>query len=227
MTRIAIADYGAKGPIEVDLWGQLFEYVAITKQTESKINDAIAEINKSVDGEDLTLHGVQARLFASRMDVRLKKSPGGRKKASALVRDAWSTGKLTIPQFDQFWEAVEDAVAAGESRAPIKIESFASATVEVDLWGTTFETIPVTGLTEPEIRAKLTEIDRDFAGKEMTHEVQAQIYGARFDARLKPAEEDGASPSARIQEMWDKGELDVPQLDRFWHAVLEAIDRPS
>jgi hypothetical protein len=226
MTRIAIADYGRK-PVEVDLWGHLFEYVAITKQTETKINDAIAEINKSFDGEDLTLHDTQVRLFAARMDVRLKKSPGGRKKASTLVRAAWEDEKLTVPQFDQFWDAVEEAVGLGESPAPIKIEAFASATVEVDLWGTTFETIPVTSKTEPEIRARLTEIDREFSGKEMTHQVQAEIFGARFDARLKSLEEGGQSPAALVQQRWDEGDLDVPQLDRFWQAVLEAIDRPS
>jgi hypothetical protein len=99
--------------------------------------------------------------------------------------------------------------------------------VEVDLWGTTFETIAVTCKTEPEIRARMREIDREFAGEEMTHEVQARIFAARFDARLKPLEEEGQVPSALVRQKWDSGDLMDSQLDRVWQAVLEAIDRPS
>jgi hypothetical protein len=226
MTSLSISDYQRTKPLEINLWGVIFEYVRVTKKTEPEINDALAAIDKGFAGEDTTKHAIQAKVFASRMDVRLARSAGGRKKASTLIREKWESGDLTMPQCDHFWEAVEEAVEGGLT-GPVLIEAFAGAAVEVDLWGEDFEAIRVTALTEPEIDAQLAEIATRFAGKELTHDVQVEIFGARFDARLKPTKEGGPKASELIKARWDEGELDVPQLQQFWTAVLEAIDRPS
>jgi hypothetical protein len=227
MASISIADYGRTRPVEVDLWGHIFEYVPFTKSSESRILDELAAVDKGFAGEDRTKHAVQARLFASRMDIRLKKSPGGKKKASVLVREKWKADDFTMPQADQFWAAVEEAVAGGESGTTISIASFAAATVEVDLWGSRFEAIPVTCSTEPAIDAKIEEIERRFVGKELTHDVRAEIFGLRFDARLKPSEENEPAASELVRQKWEADEVEVPQLQQFWDAVLEAIDRAS
>lgn len=225
---ISITDYQRKRPVEVDLWGHLFELVAITKRTDSKINDDLAAINKHYADEDLTKHAVQTMAFAARMDVRLKKSPGGKKSASTLIKAKWASDDLTVPQLDQFWEAVDEAVASGVSpREPIAIEAFAGATVDVDLWGTPFVAIPITCSSEPSIDEKLAAIEKDFVGKELTHEMQAEIFGRRFEARLKPAEEGGASALEIVREKWEADDLEVPQLAAFWEAVLEELVRPS
>lgn len=225
-TAIAINNYEQKRPTEIDLWGQIFHYIAITKKTEPKINDAASAIAKSFIGEDLTLHSVQVEMFAKKMDVRLRPIPGSKKRASTLLKAKWAEDQLTVPQIDQFWEAVEEAVTAGEA-GPVAIESFAGAAVSVDLWGSDFEAVRITASTEPPIRAKVEEINKRFFGRDVTHQERVEMFGMQFDARLRPAEEDGRLASELVREKWDADEVTVPQLERFWSDVLEAIDRPS
>jgi hypothetical protein len=227
MPPISIDQYATK-PVEVSLWGSLFEFVLITKRTQAKIRDALAEINRKFEAEaDPTKHAAQAKVFAARMDVRLQKATGGKKKASTLIKEKWDSGDLTMPQADQFWEAVEARVEAGiTGAAPVEIEAFAGASVDVDLWGTPFEAIRVTALTEPAIDEQLAEVERSFGGRELEAGEMAEALGLRFDARLTPVEGDKKA-SDIVREKWNAGEVDVPQLQRFWAAVLEEIDRPS
>lgn len=223
---IAITDYKRARPIEVDLWGHLFEYVSLTKKTEATVTDALAQINKDFETEDLSKHATQVKAFAARMDVRLKPSAGGKKRASTLLKQKWTNDDLTMPQCDQFWEAVEEAVdSPGSSK--VAIEDFAGAIVEIDLWGTAFEAIRVTATTEPEIDAQLEQISEEFKGKDLTAEIQVKVFAARFDARLRHVGESKAKPSELVWKKWNADEVEVPQLNQFWIAVLEELDRPS
>jgi hypothetical protein len=108
---VAIADY-EKAAVEVDLWGSLFVVKPVTKDNEDEIDDAIAGINRKAKKRDLTKHRELVEVFAEKMDVLLKPLAGGKKKPSTVIREAWDTGKLTVPQMDTFWEGVQEELAA-------------------------------------------------------------------------------------------------------------------
>jgi hypothetical protein len=97
------------------------------------------------------------------------------------------------------------------------------ASVDVDLWGKKFETVPPTRSVLQQIAAlegKLREIPDDQTDDLV--ELLAQI----IDLRLKPAGQGRKTASACILEKWNADELTVGQLIDFSEAVGDA-DRPT
>lgn len=110
MAAVAIADYEGKG-VEIDLWGNLFVVVKTTALNEGTMRDAMAEIDKEAEKLDLNQPVNQVTIFAKRMDVRLDRVGGGKKRPSTIILEKWKEGKLDLIQIDHFWDAVDTAIA--------------------------------------------------------------------------------------------------------------------
>lgn len=101
----------------------------------------------------------------------------------------------------------------------IAIRPFGS--VDVDLWGHPFETVPATRTVhrrQREISAQIDEAGDDDASVKLLAEL--------IDLRLKPAGNARKKASAFILEKWEADQLSVPQLEQLLDDLLET-DRPT
>lgn len=101
----------------------------------------------------------------------------------------------------------------------ISIQPFGS--VDVDLWGHPFETVPATRSVhrkQREISAKIDTVTDD--------DESVKLLAELVDLRLKPAGNGRKKASAFILEKWEADDLSVPQLEQFLDDLL-ATDRPT
>ena len=221
---ISIQSY-SKNAVEVNLWSFLFERKQITAKSEGPINEALAKIDRDFESKDFTKHEVIISRIAARMDVQLKPAAGGKKKPSVLFREKWKSGELTLPQLNNWWAATQEAIGTGSSEA-ISIATFAKDAVEIDLWGSDFEVVAITGPTEPELDAKLEQALKPFEGKPISDGVQVELFAARMDVWLKPIGTNRKKASTVILDKWQAGELTLATIDSFWEGVQEEVNRP-
>lgn len=102
------------------------------------------------------------------------------------------------------------------------------APVEIDLWGTKFETIdvPRSGAKKAtQIEEEIDLIAADANGLDTLVDLMAQL----MDIKLKKVDGTG-KPGTLIKKKWNADELTVPQLMAFMSAVRDAEgegNRPS
>ena len=106
---VAIADYSQEST-EVDLWGNLFTVIRITKANEDEVDDQLEAIDKAAEKLDLNKHATQIKVFGERMDAQLTPAAGGKKKASTILKEKWSAGDLTLVQLNRFWSNVLEEI---------------------------------------------------------------------------------------------------------------------
>lgn len=97
------------------------------------------------------------------------------------------------------------------------------ASVDVDLWGKVFETVPATRTVYAAITAlehKLDEIPDDQLDD------QVAVIAEILDQRLKPAGQGRKKASEIVVEKWAADELTIAQLYDFAERLGEA-DRPT
>lgn len=100
MTRISIET--AYSPIEVDLWGALFETVDQTKGNQKKMAKCQAKLAVADEGDETAI----IRLFGELFDLMFRPIEGGRKKASTQLKEQWDAGNLGIGQIGGFLQKV-------------------------------------------------------------------------------------------------------------------------
>ncbi len=100
MTRIAIDT--AFDPIEVDLWGSLFETRSMPRSRARKaraIGTKIQALMKSEPPDDETAEKEEEELvglYGELFDLKLASAePGKRRKPSSILRERWEEDKLT------------------------------------------------------------------------------------------------------------------------------------
>lgn len=93
MARISLAE--SVSPIEVDLFGRLYNTVPVTRSVQR----AAVELEKS-RGEVLNEEDADAdkvvEYLSLVLDLRLKPAAGGRKPASQVIQEAWQEDKLEV-----------------------------------------------------------------------------------------------------------------------------------
>jgi hypothetical protein len=99
MTRIAIDT--AFDPIEVDLWGTLFETRSMPRSRARKargIGLKIEALMKSEPADDETAEREEEELvglYGELFDLKFAAADGGRRKPSTLLKQRWEDDKLT------------------------------------------------------------------------------------------------------------------------------------
>lgn len=97
------------------------------------------------------------------------------------------------------------------------------ASVEVDLWGKTFNTVPATRSVEKkiaELEGQLSQLNDDQSDEIVA--LTAQV----IDLRLKPAGQARKRAGELVVEKWNSDELTLSQLLDFVNALGDA-DRPT
>jgi hypothetical protein len=99
MTRIAID--AAFEPVEVDFWGSLFETRAMPRSLARKARVIATKIdvllNSEPDDEETAAREEEEliALYGELFDLKLVASKGGKRKASALLKQKWASDDLT------------------------------------------------------------------------------------------------------------------------------------
>ncbi len=107
------------------------------------------------------------------------------------------------------------------------------AHVEVDLWGTMYDLLPVTRSLETplaEAGRKVTEVltQEPEAGKEEAQADQlVEAVSAVLDLRLKPQNGARTKASKKILDAWKADKLSVDQILDFLEDLKDATDRPT
>lgn len=89
-------------PIEVDLWGSIFETMDQTKATQKKIAECQARIAALDDTDDKGA----IKLFGEQFDYTFRPIGGGKKKASTLLKEKWEANDLGLSQIANFLSEV-------------------------------------------------------------------------------------------------------------------------
>lgn len=132
MTRLEIAQ--AYEPIEIDLWGTVFETrdvprsgVKKTGELQQKL-EAIQEA-QAKEGEEIPGVGLVPRdpkpdeldqmvgILAEMMDVKLVSTNGGRKKPSTLIKAKWQADDLSLGRLFTFVAEIR-AAESGDGDPP-------------------------------------------------------------------------------------------------------------
>src|SRR4051794_38531150 len=95
--------------------------------------------------------------------------------------------------------------------------------VEVDLWGTMFNAVPITRSRQRE----LTELQREFQAIDDTvdgaDDLAIEVLARMIDVHVQPAGQRRKKPSEYIIEKWQGDDLTVEQLVMFQHRLMEAV----
>jgi hypothetical protein len=104
MTRVAIEQDHT--PVEVDLWGTVFEAKPLSRSLSGDWDEAMQRVWEAENDDD------SVRLLGAALDIRLKPTGGGKKKPSAVLAEKWKADKLTVPQVNAFIQALNKADAS-------------------------------------------------------------------------------------------------------------------
>lgn len=99
--------------------------------------------------------------------------------------------------------------------------------VEVDLWGHTFETVDSTR----SVHQKVAELEKK-ADEATTDDEGIECIAKMLDLKLKPVshKDEAKRPvkaSKLVVEKWKADELSVSKIMRFFYAIGEAEERPT
>lgn len=99
--------------------------------------------------------------------------------------------------------------------------------IEVDLWGTIFHTVPVTRTRQRAIK----DLDRDLKAidedADDAEDQAVRVMADMLDHWLAPEEGKRKKPSALIWEKWEGDALAFAQLTQLFENIAEAADRPT
>jgi hypothetical protein len=96
------------------------------------------------------------------------------------------------------------------------------ASVDVDLWGKAFETVPPVR----SVSLKLEELQRQFNDVDDDGDKIVDLTAQILDLKLKPAGNGRKNAGDLVREKWQADELTLNQLLDFLNAIGEA-DRPT
>jgi hypothetical protein len=100
MTRISIEN--AYSPIEVDLWGSIFETVDQTKGNQKRVAECQAKLAVlEEDQEDVAIE-----LFGEMFDLIFRPVDGGKRKPSTVIKAKWKADDLGLGQLSSFLQRV-------------------------------------------------------------------------------------------------------------------------
>jgi hypothetical protein len=103
MTRISIADDLAAPTVEVDLWGALFDVVAVTRSRQKAINALQRQVT-DLDEDEEDAEDKAVALMAKTLDQMLVPQAGKRKLASTHIIEKYHAEELAAAQLGSFLE---------------------------------------------------------------------------------------------------------------------------
>lgn len=120
MTTVAIAR--AYKSVEVDLWGSKFLTVDLARSSSELAKTITREVNamRANLGEE-DWDEVVAKIGEG-LDLRLEKSPGGKKKPSTLLKAKWKADEISLNRIFEFLSEISMAEFLGPDEDPDEVE---------------------------------------------------------------------------------------------------------
>ncbi len=101
MTRISIAQ--AYEPVEVDLWGTVFETADVTRSGQKKAQALEGELEGTEDPDE------QVELLAKLLDLKLVSTNGTKLKPSTMIVKKWKADELSPRSLFSFLDRLAEA----------------------------------------------------------------------------------------------------------------------
>lgn len=99
-------------PIEVELWGRVFNTVPRTRTVKKKVAEITDKLATTNDPDEL------AQIYGEMLDTITVPTDGKRKTAGAVLVEKWQSGTVSEEELEDFAERLREEMANPPTRTP-------------------------------------------------------------------------------------------------------------